>query len=409
MPVVAVAGGGPAGLIAAETIATAGVRVVVFEHMASVGRKFLLAGRGGLNLTHCEDLDTFLTRYRSPAACLVDAIRGFGPHDLRAWADGLGEETFVGSSGRVFPKSFRAAPLLRAWLRRLAALDVEVRVRHEWRDWPLVVADRDGVETDFAADAVVLALGGASWPRTGSDGRWSTRLPVTALHASNVGFRVTWSEEFRTRFAGTPLKDVVLRVGAEYSRGDAMVTGSGVEGGAVYAVSSPLRADIERVGSAELRVDLRPDQTAETVAERLSRRRPKESTASWLRGAGFAPIAVSLLREATTNKIPVDARACAALIKAVPVAVVGVQGIERAISTAGGVPFDAVDERFMLRTRPGVFVAGEMLDWDAPTGGYLLQACFSTGVAAGRGALAWLADGNTLQRGSHSDGGVPAP
>jgi uncharacterized flavoprotein (TIGR03862 family) len=409
MPVVAVVGGGPAGLIAAETIATAGVQVVVFEHGASVGRKLLLAGRGGLNLTHSEEFDTFLARYRAPSPCLVDAIRNFGPQDLRAWADGLGEETFVGSSGRVFPKSFRAAPLLRAWLRRLAALDVEMRVRQEWRDWPVVVADRDGVETDFAADAVVLALGGASWPRTGSDGRWSSRLPVTPLRASNVGFRVIWSDEFRTRFAGTPLKDVALRVGGEYSRGDVMVTSGGVEGGAVYAVSSPLRAEIERVGSAELQVDLRPDQSAESVAARLSRRRPKESTAAWLRGAGFAAVAVSLLREATANKIPVDARGCAALIKAVPVSLVGVQGIERAISTAGGVPFDAIDDRFMLRTRPGVFVAGEMLDWDAPTGGYLLQACFSTGVAAARGALAWLGDGNTLQRGSHSDGGVPAP
>ncbi len=389
--VVAVIGGGPAGLIAAETLATAGVQVVVFEHMASVGRKFLLAGRGGLNLTHSEDLDVFLTRYRDAPTPFLDAIRAFDPTALRAWADGLGEATFVGSSGRVFPKSFRATPLLRAWLARLRDLEVEMRVRTVWADWPCVVMDRDGVRTPFAADAVVLACGGASWPRTGSDGAWTERLPASPLRASNVGFTVAWSEEFRTRFAGTPIKDVGLSFNGATSRGDAMVDCAGLEGGAVYALSSPLREEIEREGGATLTLDLRPDQSTDAVTARLGTRRPKDSVATWLRRAGLAPTASSLLREVTGNAIPADVTEVARLIKAVPLRLDGVQGIERAISTAGGVSFDAINERFMLRDRPGVFVAGEMLNWDAPTGGYLLQACFSTGVAAARGALDWLA------------------
>jgi uncharacterized flavoprotein (TIGR03862 family) len=395
--------------MAAETLASAGVQVVVFERMASVGRKFLLAGRGGLNLTHSEDLAIFLGRYRASSPLLASAVKAFGPADLRSWADALGEETFVGSSGRVFPHSLRAAPLLRAWLAHLAALDVVVNTRHEWCDWPVVVRDRDSAETDFAADALVLALGGASWPRTGSDGRWVSRLPATALRASNVGFGVAWSDEFRTRFAGTPLKDVALHVGEEHARGDVVVTADGLEGGPLYALSSPLRDAIEEHGSVALRVDLRPDQSVAEVVRRLARRRPRESTASWLRGAAFAPVAVSLLREVTAHAIPADATACAALIKGVPVTLDAVQPIDRAISTAGGVPFAELDDRFMLRTRAGVFVAGEMLDWDAPTGGYLLQACFSTAVAAARGVLGWLAEGNTLRRGLHADGGLPAP
>jgi uncharacterized flavoprotein (TIGR03862 family) len=395
--------------MAAETLAAAGVQVVVFERMASVGRKFLLAGRGGLNLTHSEDLPSFLARYRASSPLLTGAITAFGPVDLRAWAEGLGEKTFVGSSGRVFPHSLRAAPLLRAWLARLAALGVVVQTRHEWVGWPVVVRARDGVESGFASDATVIALGGASWPRTGSDGRWVSRLPATPLRAANVGFGVSWSGEFRTRFAGTPLKDVALHFGREQARGDVMITSDGLEGGPVYALSSPLRDAIDRRGSAELRVDLRPDQSTSDLVRRLARRRPRESMASWLRGAGLAPVAVSLLREVTANSIPSDAEGCAALIKSVRVVLTSVQPIERAISTAGGVPFSELDDRFMLRSRPGVFVAGEMLEWDAPTGGYLLQACFSTGVAAARGVLGWLAEGNTLRRGVDADGGVPAP
>lgn len=375
MAVVAVVGGGPAGLIAAETLATAGVRVVVFEQMASVGRKFLLAGRGGLNLTHSEDFATFVTRYRGDAPQLHAALEAFGPADLRAWADGLGAETFVGSSGRVFPAAFRAAPLLRAWLGRLRELGVEIRTRTTWTD------------SMFAADATVLALGGASWPRTGSNGAWTATIDATPLRPSNVGFVCAWSEEFASRFGGEPLKDVALSFGGETSRGDAMVTTHGIEGGAIYALSSPLRDAIDAHGSAEPRIDLRPDQSVDALRKRLARRRPKESVATWLKGAGLSPIEISLLREATGNAIPADP---AALIKAVPVTLVAAQPIDRAISTAGGVRFADLDDNFMLRSRPGTFLAGEMLDWDAPTGGYLLQACFATGVAAAHGALSWL-------------------
>lgn len=398
MSVVAVVGGGPAGLIAAETLAAAGAQVVVFEQMASVGRKFLLAGRGGLNLTHSEDLEVLLRRYRCEAPQLERAVRAFGPSELRAWADSLGETTFVGSSGRVFPASFRAAPLLRAWLGRLSALGVEVRTRHTWTGWPVVVADRNGVTTRFDADATLLALGGASWPRTGSDGQWRDRIEATRLRPSNVGFVVEWSNEFAMRFAGAPLKDVALSFNGEQSRGDAMVTRSGIEGGAVYALSSPLRDAVAAHGLATLRVDLRPDQSVEAIASRLARRRPKESVATWLRGTSLAPIAVSLLREVTGNALPADPVELAALVKSVPVQLEGVQPIDRAISTAGGVRFSDLDDNLMLRGRPGVFVAGEMLDWDAPTGGYLLQGCFSTGVAAARGALSWLARQEERQR-----------
>lgn len=389
-PVVAVVGGGPAGLIAAETLAAAGVRVVVIERGASVGRKFLLAGRGGLNLTHSEDIGTFLSRYRSAAPPLERAIREFGPTELREWAHGLGQPTFVGTSGRVFPTGLRASPLLRAWLTRLASLGVEIRTRSTWSDWPMVVSDREGGVTALAADATVLALGGASWPRTGSDGRWVALLDATDLQPSNVGFVVPWTDEFRTRFGGVPIKDVAITFAGETSRGDAMVTKNGLEGGALYALSSPLRDAVARGGGALVMLDLRPDQSVESLAQRFGRRRPKDSVARWLKGAGLAPIASSLLREATGNAIPADSHALATLIKAIPLRLTGVQSIERAISTAGGVRFDDVDDSFMLRSRPGVFLAGEMLDWDAPTGGYLLQACFSTGVAAARGALAWL-------------------
>jgi uncharacterized flavoprotein (TIGR03862 family) len=390
MAVVAVVGGGPAGLIAAETLAAAGVDVVVFEQMASVGRKFLLAGRGGLNLTHSEEFADFVRRIRTDAPQLVHALEQFGPAQLREWAHGLGEQTFVGSSGRVFPESFRASPLLRAWLARLAQLGVDIRTRHSWVGWPVVVRDRDGAVSEFRADAVVLALGGASWPRTGSDGRWVSLLDATPLQPSNMGFVVAWSHEFASRFGGTPLKDVAVRFGDEQSRGDVMVTSAGVEGGAIYALSSPLRDALTHDGTVELVLDTRPDQSVADLTRRLARRRPKESVASWLRAAGIAPVTVSLLREITHNTIPDNPKAVAELLKSARVHITAPQSLARAISTAGGVRFDDLDDRFMLRARPGVFVAGEMLDWDAPTGGYLLQTCFSTGVAAARGALDWL-------------------
>ena len=375
---VAVIGGGPGGLMAAEVLARAGATVTVDERMPSAGRKLLLAGRGGLNLTHSESLDAFLDRYGSARPRLEAAIRAFGPDDLRAWAADLGQETFVGSSGRVFPEAFRATPLLRAWLRRLDELGVELRLRTPWTGF-------DAVE----ADATVLALGGASWPRTGSDGGWvpilrAAGVEVRDLRPANCGFRVDWTASFAERFAGTPLKNVVL----DGVRGDAMVTATGIEGGAVYALAARLRDAIDARGTTTLHVDLAPDRTADDLASRLGRR-PRDSMSSMLRRGGIAAVGGGLAREATGNRLPDDPADLARLLKAVPIRLVGVQPIERAISSAGGIALDEVDESFMLRRRPGVFVAGEMLDWEAPTGGYLLQATFSTAVAAATGALAW--------------------
>jgi uncharacterized flavoprotein (TIGR03862 family) len=383
----AVVGGGPAGLMAAEVLAGAGLAVTVLERMPSPGRKLLLAGRGGLNLTHTEPLDAFLDRYGPARARLEAAIGGFTPEDLRAWATGLGQEPFVGSSGRVFPSDFRATRLLRAWLTRLAGLGVTVRTRHRWTGWD------DELTRD--ADVVVLALGGASWPRSGSDGAWVPVLAgdgvtVAPLRPANVSFVASWSEPFRERFAGTPLKNVVFRHGDAVVRGEAMVSEVGLEGGAIYALSASMRDAVDRDGSATLIVDLQPDRTEAELEDRLSRVREKESTTNALRRIGLSPLAIGLVREATGNDLPSDRAEQARLVKATPLELLGPTSIDRAISTAGGVAFDEVDEHFMLRRRPGTFVAGEMLDWEAPTGGYLLQASFSTGVAAARGALAWL-------------------
>jgi uncharacterized flavoprotein (TIGR03862 family) len=345
--------------MAAEVLATAGERVTVLERMPSVGRKLLLAGRGGLNLTHTEPLDAFLDRYGEARPHLEAAILAFGPDDLRAWCAGLGQEPFVGSSGRVFPSGFRATPLLRAWLRRLDELGVVIRPRTEW-DGRL-----EGV--------TVLALGGASWPRTGSNGAWTSLLDVeiTPLRPSNCGFLVDWSPTFRERFEGAVLKDVQLTFDGVCARGDVVVTATGIEGGPVYALSSRLRDARQPV----LTIDLRPD-----VANVRLDRRPKDSTSTALKRAGFPPVVAGLLRE-TGASGP----------KAVALRLDGPAPIDRAISTAGGVALHEVDEHFMLVRHPGTFVAGEMLDWEAPTGGYLLQATFSTAVAAARGVLSFLA------------------
>ena len=401
-----VVGGGPAGLVAAEVLAQGGVAVTVLDRMPSVGRKFLMAGHGGLNLTHTEDRAAFLARYGASAARLAPVLDAFGPEDLRAWCAGLGEPTFAGTSGRVFPQSFGAIPLLRAWRARLAGLGVRGETRQRWSgfadDGGLVVTGPDGATARVPADVVVLALGGASWPQLGSDGGWvevlaDAGVAVAPLRPANVGLRVGWSAVFADRFAGTPLKNVALSVrgpartsGPPAARGDAMVTRTGLEGGPVYAIGGPVRDALD-AGRCVLDVDLRPDLTADQLAGRLGQRRPKDSAATWLRRAiGLDPVAVGLLREAGGGALPDDAAATAALVKAVPVAVAATMPIARAISTAGGIAWSEVDDALMLRRRPGTFVAGEMLDWDAPTGGYLLQASFSTGVVAGRGALAWL-------------------
>ncbi|HYC68549.1 TIGR03862 family flavoprotein [Brevundimonas sp.] len=398
-----VIGAGPAGLMSAERLAQGGAAVVVHEAMPSVARKFLMAGRGGLNLTHSEPLEGFTGRYGEASDTVAAWLERFSPTHLIGWAEGLGQATFTGSSGRVFPRAMKASPLLRAWLARLAGLGVEVRTRSRWsgrRDggWVFETSEGERVERP---DAVVLALGGASWPRLGSDGGWSARLEaegvdVAPFRPSNVGFDVAWSEVFVERFAGQPLKPVALTFGETSVRGEAMVTRYGLEGGAVYALSAALREAVERAGSATLVVDLRPDLSVEALAGRLAKGRGKDSVSNWLRkAAGLSPVGAGLLRE-IPGALPEGADKLARRIKAVRLTLTGVQGLARAISSAGGVRLEAVDERLMLKALPGVFVAGEMLDWEAPTGGYLLQASMASGVAAAEGALDWLAqDGRT--------------
>ena len=398
MSTATVVGGGPAGLMAAEVLARAGVTVTIYDRMPSVPRKFLLAGHGGMNITHSEDREPFLARYGSSADRLEPMLDAFTPSELRAWCAGLGEPTFVGSSGRVFPQSFRATPLARAWLGRLGEQGVTLRRRQRWTGWAddgsLRFADADGVETEVDADVVVFALGGASWPRLGSDGGWvapfvDRGVAVSPLQAANVGVRAVWSATFAERFAGTPLKNVGLGVGGSVARGDAMVTRAGIEGGPVYAIGAPIRSALAH-GRCVLEIDLRPALTVDQLADRLSRRRPKDSASNWLRRSlGLDPVAIGLLRE-SASPLPSDASAMAELVKAVPVEVAEAMPIERAISSAGGIAWSEVDESLMLRSMPGTFIAGEMLDWEAPTGGYLLQASFSTGVVAARGALSRL-------------------
>jgi uncharacterized flavoprotein (TIGR03862 family) len=389
--------------MAAEVLANGGASVTVYDAMLSAGRKLLMAGRGGLNLTHSEPLPQFMARYGDAAAHLSSAIDAFPPDALRAWSEGLGQPTFIGSSGRVFPQAFKASPLLRAWLRRLDASGVRLALRHRWAGWDddgrLLFATPQGQAT-VKADAAVLALGGASWPRLGSDGHWVELLTqrgvsIAPLRPANCGFTVAWSEKFSDRFAGQPLKNVELRFGTNTVRGEAMISRNGIEGGAIYALASVLRDEIVRTGQATLRLALRPDLDQRRLLERLTKPRGKQSFATYLRkAAGLAPVAIGLLYEsALAAKIdlprlpPAD---LAARINDVQIGLTGTTGLDRAISTAGGVALDELDDAFMLRRLPGVFAAGEMLDWEAPTGGYLLQASFATGAAAGRGALAFL-------------------
>jgi uncharacterized flavoprotein (TIGR03862 family) len=392
--------------MAAEVLARAGRHVIVVDHMPSVGRKLLLAGRGGLNLTHSEPLETVLAHYQGSASEHVRAaVATFTPTDLRGWSASLGQPTFVGSSGRVFPAAFRATPLLRAWLQRLESLGVEIRVRSRWSGWesavdaldPLrpVIVDANGDVETVPADAVVLALGGASWPRVGSDGSWTRPLEdagiaVTRLDPANCGYLVEWSPGWAAKFAGSPLKNIEITVDGQRARGDAMITEQGIEGGVIYAVGGAIRESFSRHGRCTLAIDLHPDLPVSAVAARLEARRPKDSFSTALRRTlGMTPVAVGVLRECTANRLPGQAEQLARLVKAAPLRLTAPMPIDRAISTHGGIAGAELDEALMLRKLPGVFVAGEMLDWDAPTGGYLLQGCFSTGVAAARGALEW--------------------
>jgi uncharacterized flavoprotein (TIGR03862 family) len=400
---IAIIGAGPAGLMAAEVLAQGGSRVTVYDAMPSAGRKLLMAGRGGLNLTHSEPLPAFLARYGNAMPQLAAAIEQFSPDALRGWSEALGQPTFVGSSGRVFPKAFKASPLLRAWLRRLDSCGVKFAFRHRWTGWDdkghLLFGTPDG-HSAIAASATVLALGGASWPRLGSDGAWTEILAaggvtISPLKPANCGFAVAWSEVFRNRFEGQPLKGAALSFGPRTLRGEAMVTRSGIEGGAIYALSAELREAIAVFGQATLRIALRPDLATGDLIARLSAPRGKQPFTNWLRKAAqLAPVGTGLLQEAAIKSgvslASLPPEALAELINAVPIQLDGTAPIARAISTAGGISFDELDADFMIRRLPGTFAAGEMLDWEAPTGGYLLQASFATGAAAGRGVLKWL-------------------
>ena len=401
---VAIVGGGPAGLMAAEAASNAGAQVDVYDAMPSVGRKFLMAGKGGLNLTHTEPPDAFLSRYGARRANLEPLLAGFGPDALRAWARELGVETFAGSSGRVFPAGMKAAPLLRAWLHRLRAAGVKFHIRHRWCAWDgggaLHFAAAQGYHT-VCPNAVVLALGGGSWARLGSDGAWLPLLAargvrVAPLRPANCGFDVGWSEYFRMRYAGHPVKPVVLAHtgpdGVESrQQGEFMVTATGVEGGSIYALSAHLRDEIEEKGAAVLKLDLAPGRALARLVRELSQPRASASMANHLRRrAGIDGVKAGLLRELLPAADFADPARLAAAIKALPLRLVAPRPLDEAISSAGGVAFEDLDERLMIRALPGVFCAGEMLDWEAPTGGYLLTACFASGRAAGAGAVAWL-------------------
>lgn len=394
---IAIIGGGPAGLIAAEMLSGAGMAVTVYDHKPLLGRKFLMAGRGGLNITHSENLEIFLTRYGASAEHLTPAIRAFTPQALRDWCEELGEKTFIGSSGRIFPESFKASPLLRAWTKRLEANDVIFKMRHHWQGWS---ENNDLVFNHgvVKADAVLLALGGASWPKLGSDGGWveilkKENIAVTPLKPANCGFAVKWSDIFRERFAGTPLKPVTLTFDGKEVQSEIMINRHGIEGGGVYALSAPLRDAIDIHGMALLHFDLKPGLSLEDLTKRLQKPRQRQSLTTFLGKAGLSPVAVSLLMELPKRKELNNYKPdkLAALIKSYPLTLTSSFDIERAISTAGGIAWNAINKDYMLKNKPGVFVAGEMLDWEAPTGGYLLQATFSTARTAAKGLLDWLA------------------
>jgi uncharacterized flavoprotein (TIGR03862 family) len=405
-----VIGGGPAGIMAAEVISTRGVKVDVYDSMPSLGRKFLMAGKSGLNLTHSEPFEQFVSRYGKRRAQIEPMLKAFGPDELREWAHGLGIETFVGTSGRVFPAGMgmKASPLLRAWLKRLSDSSVTFHVRHRWRGFhsdarvanstlkKMKFESPDG-EKEVQADVVVLALGGGSWSRLGSDGAWVPWLEqigvqVEPLKSSNCGFDVDWSPHFRERFDGHPIKSVVLSFGSFRQQGEFIVTKEGVEGGLIYTASALLRDEIEARGWAVMALDLAPDRSYEWLVEKLSKPRGSRTMATHLeRTVGIKGVKAGLIREFVAKEEFLQPDRLAHSIKHLQIPLISPRPLDEAISSAGGVLFEALDEHLMIRSMPGVFCAGEMLDWEAPTGGYLLTACFATGRAAGMGVLQWLA------------------
>lgn len=420
LPLVVVVGAGPAGLMAAETLIRSAMplRVEIYDAMPTAARKFLMAGKGGLNLTHAEPRDDFVKRYGAQQERIANWLDAFGPESLRDWARGLGVETFVGSSGRVFPLGMKAAPLLRAWLQRLRQAGVRFHMRERWLGWADVAVSTPAItrpalrfqsaagESLVHADAVVLALGGGSWPQLGADGAWLSFLTqrgigVTPLRPANCGFDVAgegWSEHFRARFAGHPVKGVSLQwndaAGQPQRKiGEFIITATGVEGSLIYALSAPVRDEIERTGCARLQMDLLPGRTLPQVLAEVARPRGARSLASHLQSRlGLKGVKVGLLRELLSPGDFVQPERLAAAIKGLPLPFGAPRPLAEAISSAGGVAMDGVDEHLMLRAAPGIFCAGEMLDWEAPTGGYLLTACFASGHVAGKGVLAWLAD-----------------
>ncbi len=401
---VIVVGGGPAGLMAAEVLIAGGVRVDLYEAMPSMGRKFLVAGKGGLNISHSEPFEKFLDRYGGHRSQLEPFLKIFGPQELCDWLHALGFETFVGSSGKIFPKVMIAGPILYAWLERLRRAGVTFHPRYRWLGWGTENALRfetPAGEEFVQADAVVLALGGASWSKLGSTGDWvqlleKHKVQIMPLKPANCGFEVGWSEHFRTRFSGQPLKSVGLSfansAGEKFNqRGECLITETGLEGSLIYACSARLRDEIESQGEAHIHLDLAPDWPHQRLIDRLSKPRGVRSTAEHLRRAvGIKGVKAGLLWEFIRKETFADPLVLAAAIKDLSIPLISTRPIDEAISTAGGVSFDALDEGLMIRSLPGVFCAGEMLDWEAPTGGYLLTACISTGRAAGLGVLDWL-------------------
>jgi uncharacterized flavoprotein (TIGR03862 family) len=396
---VAIIGGGPAGLMAAEVISAQGVKVDVYDSMPSLGRKFLMAGKGGLNITHSEPFEKFVSRYGERRANIEPLLNVFGPQEIRQWVHGFGIDTFVGTSGRVFPVGMKASPLLRAWIKRLSDSGVTFHLRHKWTGWlpnrslHFVSADRD---VTVRADAVLLALGGGSWARLGSDGVWTSWMrdvgaEVEPLRPSNCGFEVAWTSYFRERFEGYPIKSVVLSFGPFRQQGEFIVTKEGVEGSLIYAASALLRDEIEAKGQAVMMLDLAPDRSHEWLVERLSRSRGSRSMASHLeKTVNLKGVKAGLLREFVPKEDFWNLQPLAHFIKNLPIPLIATRPLDEAISSAGGVTFESLDEHLMLRAMPGVFCAGEMLDWEAPTGGYLITACMASGYAAGHGVLKWL-------------------
>lgn len=404
-PHVAVIGAGPAGLMAAEVLSQAGVKVDLYDSMPSVGRKFLLAGVGGMNITHSEPYPAFLSRYAERAPHMAPLLRAFDADSLCQWIHELGIETFIGSSGRVFPTDMKAAPLLRAWLKRLRESGVVIHTRHRWLGWQadgqLRIASPEGEKT-LKPDAVVLALGGGSWARLGSDGAWMPLLAergveVAALQPSNCGFDIAgWSDLLRNKFAGAPLKNIAIALEHSTPRlGECVITASGIEGSLIYAWSAPIREAINQHGAATILIDLLPGKAVDKIEAALAKPRGSRSMSKHLHSQlGLDGVKAALLRELTPADCFADPAQLAKAIKALPLKLIKARPLDEAISSAGGVRFEALDEHLMLKQLPGVFCAGEMLDWEAPTGGYLLTGCFASGRAAGLGVLSWLHKNN---------------